>query len=230
MNRKNIIVLSIILVLALLIGAVCMWFDQNWNRQEIVGNESPSWREPDPLQNPTQLEPSSKEDPSDAQEESSGEQTADTPKVVAPDFTVYDAEGKPVQLSDFLGKPVVLNFWASWCAPCKNEMPDFQQMYEQYGDDVQFLMINLTDNVRETVESANTFITERGYSFPVFYDLDTLASTAYNIRSIPTSFFIDAEGYAIAQATGIISAENLQKGIDLIYTPSAEEVDETPDA
>lgn len=137
-------------------------------------------------------------------------------KVPAPDFTVYDAEGNEVKLSDFLGKPVVLNFWASWCGPCKSEMPDFEEKYRELGESVQFLMINLTDGSGETLESASSFIAEQGYTFPVFYDTASMAANTYGIRSIPTTFFIDAEGYAIAQATGAISGETLQKGIDLI--------------
>ena len=71
-----------------------------------------------------------------------------------PDFTVVDEEGNPVSLSDFFGKPIILNFWASWCGPCKSEMPDFEEAYLEYGDVIQFLMVNCTDGSRETVEGA----------------------------------------------------------------------------
>ena len=86
-----------------------------------------------------------------------GEATADE-KQLAPDFTVYDKDGNPVQLSDFRGKPVVLNFWASWCGPCKSEMPDFDKKAAEMAGDVTFLMVNLTDGYQETVESASAFV------------------------------------------------------------------------
>lgn len=140
--------------------------------------------------------------------------------IPAPDFTVYDADGNQVHLSDYLGKPVVVNFWASWCGPCQMEMPDFQETYLELGEEVQFLMINMTGG-RETLENAQAFIAEQGYTFPVFFDQDADAARTYGAYSLPTTYFIDAEGNAVAQATGAIDRETLQTGIDMIYSPEA---------
>ena len=129
----------------------------------------------------------------------------------APDFTVYDKEGNAIRLSDCLGQPVILNFWASWCGPCKGEMPDFQAQYEAIGQNVRFLMVNLTDGAQETVESASGFIAQEGYTFPVYYDTDMSAAMAYSVYSIPATYFIDAEGHIVAQANGALDAETLQK-------------------
>ena len=134
----------------------------------------------------------------------------------APDFTVYDKEGNAMRLSDCLGQPVILNFWASWCGPCKGEMPDFQAQYEAIGQNVRFLMVNLTDGAQETVESASGFIAQKSYTFPVYYDTDMSAAMAYSVYSIPATYFIDAEGHIVAQANGALDAETLQKGIDIL--------------
>ncbi len=136
--------------------------------------------------------------------------------VPAPDFVVIDADGNEVALSDFIGKPVILNLWASWCGPCKMELPDFDDAYAQYGEDIQFLMVNLTDGNRETVEGAKAFIEEQGFSFPVYFDTELNAAVAYNASSIPATYFIDADGNIAGYARGAIGADTLQMGIDLI--------------
>ena len=142
--------------------------------------------------------------------------TETAPQNLAPDFTVTDGEGNEVKLSDFRGKGVVLNFWASWCGPCKMEMPDFNEKYLELGDKVQFLMVGITDGSRDTVEKASGFIAQTGYQFPVFYDTDLNASNTYRVSSIPTTYFIDARGNVLTRAVGMLSAAGLQSGIDLI--------------
>lgn len=137
----------------------------------------------------------------------------------APDFTVYDAQGNEVRLADYAGRPVVLNFWASWCSSCKLEMPHFDEKHRELGDDVQFLMVNVTDGTRETIESALAYVEEQGYSFPVLFDTEMSATMAYQAYSLPTTYFIDPQGHLIARATGAIDADMLQRGIDMI-TPA----------
>ncbi len=134
----------------------------------------------------------------------------------APDFTVLDGEGKQVRLSDFVGKPVVLNFWASWCPPCKAEMPDFEAMYKSYGDRVAFLIVNLTDGSQETVASAKAYVESCGYTFPVYYDTTMQAAIAYEMSAIPGTFFINDKGELVTYIRQMISAEMLEEGIGMI--------------
>ena len=156
-------------------------------------------------------------------ENANSEEAESQELVMAPDFTVYDAEGNAVSLSDFIGKPTVVNFWASWCGPCQMEMPDFDEMYQELGDEVNFFMVNMTDGSRETVEAAKKFIEDSGYSFPIYFDTDLDAAMTYGVNSLPSTYFIDAEGHAIARGQGAIDAETLKYGIDMISGESGEE-------
>ena len=140
-------------------------------------------------------------------------QAAESP---APDFTFYDKDGNAYKLSDFRGKPVILNFWASWCGPCKAEMPDFNEAYAVYGDRIHFIMLNLTDGYSETVETATAFLATTDYTFPVYFDTDSAGAITYGISSIPVTWLIDAEGNLIARASAALDADTLQKGIDMI--------------
>lgn len=132
------------------------------------------------------------------------------------DFTMEDKDGKEVKLSDFEGKPVVVNFWASWCPPCKEEMPDFEKVWNEMGDEVTFLMVNMTDGQRETVEKGKKYIEKNDFSFPVYYDVNQEAAYGYAVTSLPTSLFIDKDGYVITGAKGMIDEATLRKGISMI--------------
>ena len=111
----------------------------------------------------------------------------------------------------------MLNFWASWCPPCKAELPDFDKACKAYEGKVTFLMINLTDGQRETVEVAKSFIEDKGYTFPVYFDTKYEASYKYGLSSIPQTFFLNENGEVVAQATGMITAAQLEQGIGMIY-------------
>ena len=199
MEKNKRVLLIIVLVLALVLGGAGLLY------QQLSAGYTPE-----------QLSLAAGEQVPAVSSPAAGESAEETQ--TAPDFTVYDAEGKAVKLSDYFGKPIVLNFWASWCGPCRGEMPDFNAAHEALGDQVQFLMVNMTDGSRETVETASQFIADAGYSFPVLYDKDMDAASVYGVYSIPSTYFIAADGTAAGKATGAIDADTLQKGLDLILS------------
>lgn len=133
----------------------------------------------------------------------------------APDFTAYDAQGNAVKLSDYKGKPIVLNFWASWCPPCKAEMPHFAEAVKQHQD-VAFLFVNMTDGFRETVNSAAAYLKSNKYDFTSLFDTKQEAAVAYSVTSLPTTYFINSSGELIAGVRGGINAATLEKGISMI--------------
>jgi thiol-disulfide isomerase/thioredoxin len=135
---------------------------------------------------------------------------------LAPDFTVTDSEGNAVKLSDFRGKGVVLNFWASWCGPCKSEMPHFQASYEEHGDDLHFLMVNMSTAFGDTQEAARELMDGEGYSFPVYYDTNAECAYGYGVTGIPMTFFIDAEGNIVSAVSGMMNKADLDRRIQTI--------------
>jgi len=130
----------------------------------------------------------------------------------APDFTMEDAKGKTLKLSDLQGKPVVLNFWTSWCGYCKEEMPYFESAYKQYGDQVQFVMLN-NAKAERTSGAGQAFIKDAGYTFPVFYETAGQAVSLYGLRGFPATIFIDADGNIVSRNVGAITQEKLTQNI-----------------
>ena len=157
-----------------------------------------------------------------AEEEAAAEeqQAEESAAAAVPDFTIYTDGGDAVQLSDFAGRPVIVNFWASWCGPCQNEMPDFEQAYADYGDEIEFVMLNATYG-RETMDSARSFLEESCYTFPVYYDTDADAAAAIGVTAFPTTLFIGPDGTLTAYAISMLDAETLQRGIDMLLDSAA---------
>lgn len=129
------------------------------------------------------------------------------------DITVMDYDGNKVNLSDYKGKPVVLNFWATWCYYCKVEMPDFNEAYKKYPD-VQFLMVNATGTNGETVESAKAYIEQEQYEFDVFFDTGYEGLRKFGISSFPMTIFIDKDGNIKSERIGMLTMEALESEIE----------------
>lgn len=134
----------------------------------------------------------------------------------APDFKVYDINGNTVSLYSLRGKPIVLNFWASWCGPCKSEMPHFYTAYQNFKDEVTFVMVNMTDGMRETQQKAQNYLYSQSYSFPVYFDKDRDAAYTYSVSGIPTTVFIDKDGYIVKNHTGLLNENTLLNYISRI--------------
>lgn len=222
-NKKTLIIVSILLI-ALIGGASLLYTKlgdslkpdnlliQNNNDSSVSDTATPGTTDKSDLSDNTENSDKDAPHSSGSDSENSDENAA----FPSPDFTVYDREGNTVRLSDFLGKPIVLNFWASWCGPCKMEMPDFDKIYKEYGNDIHFVMVNLTDGSRETMKTATTFLDNSGYTFPVYYDKDSDAALTYQVYGIPVTYFINSKGELIAQGTSALDAETLKRGIGMI--------------
>lgn len=136
--------------------------------------------------------------------------TTQAAKNPAADFTVYDKNGNKVKLSQKFGKPIVVNFWASWCGPCKSELPAFDSLYAEYGNDITFMMVNVENGDDDTVNDVKSFVSQAGYSFPVYYDKDGSASNAYSISSIPMTVFIRSDGTVMDTRIGSMEEATLR--------------------
>lgn len=140
---------------------------------------------------------------------------------MALNITMQNSLGEEVKFDDLLdGRPIVLNFWATWCQYCTKEMPDFEEVYQEMGTEVQFIMLNMTDGKRETVDIAQEYIEEQGFTFPVYYDVAQEAAYGYGIYSLPITLFISGDGELITMSQGLTSKETLLKGIEIVKEAS----------
>jgi peroxiredoxin len=127
----------------------------------------------------------------------------------APDFRLLGMDGQTYQLRDLRGKkPVVVNFWASWCPPCELEAPDLVYLYGKYKEQVEIFAVNLT--VRDTLEDAQAFARRYGFEFPILLDQKGNVARAYQVLSIPTSYFIDKEGVIRHKLIGVTTRGRLE--------------------
>lgn len=128
-----------------------------------------------------------------AGETTGGKIAAPRPGFLAPDFELQTLTGENIRLGQLHGRPVILNLWASWCPPCKAEMPAIQRVYAAYSDrGLAVLGVNMT--YQDDAESAQRFAREQGVTFPILLDRDGSVGRQYEMRALPTTFFIDGDG------------------------------------
>lgn len=137
---------------------------------------------------------------------------------LAPDFALTDASGQPVKLSATRGRPLVLNFWATWCSPCRQELPALQTVYERYVDrDVILWGIDVRENVQAVNQATNKF----GLTYPMPLDLDGAVASLYQVRGTPTTIFIDAEGVIRARHVGPLTEDKYAQYVEpLLASPT----------
>ena len=122
--------------------------------------------------------------------------------LAAPDFTLENLQGEKVRLSDLRGKVVIVNFWATWCPPCRLEMPSMEALYQTFKeDDLVLLAVNVEQDGRESVDR---FLQENPYSFPILFDEDAQVQNAYGVFQFPESFIIDRNGIVVKKVIGAI--------------------------
>ena len=129
----------------------------------------------------------------------------------APDFTLPGLQQDDVKLSDFRGKKVFLNFWATWCPPCQEEMPDIQQLYENNQKNVAIVAVN----IGESKAKAASYMMENQLDFRVLIDQNRKIAQEYMVRGIPTSYFLNEDGVIIEKHTGALSYDQMVNKLEL---------------
>ena len=211
MNRQIKSILAIIVFIAIL-GGLKLVYDANVKKgtlEGVAGNIT--------TPGPSVTQPSAATVPpaTGASTQPTGS-TGERPTVMLPDATVYDAQGNTVKLSSFRGKKTIINAWASWCGPCKAEMPDFAELDREAGDDYQIVMVNIQGGL-ETRENADRFLKDNNFEFnTMLYDEDMDFAQMLEISSIPTTIFVDEEGQIHIYQQGMLKKSQVLEGLSYL--------------
>ncbi len=147
--------------------------------------------------------------PAEQPQEPGGEEPpeeTEAERIAIPDFEMTMLDDETASLSDFQGKKVLLNFWATWCGPCVGEMPAFQRLSEEYPDELVILAVNCGEDEK----TVRRFAEDNGYTFPIVLDADgTIQALFGGVTSLPTTVILDEEGYAVTARTGAADADTM---------------------
>lgn len=168
-----------------------------------------AWGVYDYIQGDAGAEGGGTSDPSEEQAETGIEQGDQ-----APDFTLQSLQGEQMKLSDLRGKNVMINFWATWCPPCRVEMPHMQEYYETHKEnDFAILAVNLT-STEKSENDIEPFVNEMGLTFPVVLDTDNKVTDTYEVTGYPTSYFVDKQGVIRHKVVGAMNQDMIAKLIE----------------
>jgi peroxiredoxin len=223
MNKKSIFfAVSVLVILAAAYAGVSLYRNQSGSSTNtgdfISSPTADSSVSPTPVSDPSpsisSASPTFKVQASPTAQNTKNVQEGIKPGTKAIDFTLTSLDGKKVSLSDFRGKNVYLNFFATWCPPCKRELPDMEKLYREYKDKgLELVVVDLGEK-QSTVKS---FMESNNYSFSVLLDTDNKVAQTYNISSIPVSYFINKDGIITESKVGALEEDEMRKYIDQLF-------------
>lgn len=210
-SRARLILIAVLLVAVLAAaGAVYPMLTQQAQQEAAAATPTPALQA---TAGPAVTVQPAEQQEKPAAQEKPAEVAGPVRKNMAADFTCYDDAGNAYTLSGMRGRPTVVNFFASWCGPCKMEMPYFEECYLAYGDRVNFMMVDLCAYGNDTKENAKALVAEGGWTFPVYFDTDGEATVNYAIRSMPTTIFVSADGELKGRHTGAMDKATLENTV-----------------
>lgn len=217
---KKILTLIISLLAIVFLAQWLLNIDQNQNLAQVEESSEVSQTTTDSA---STSEASKTADVSEAEEEtenqvsqslSSTETSQNTDaRPELPQTQVMDNQGQTLQLPDLIAnKPTIINFWASWCPPCRKEMPYLQSLYEEYSSDINFIMVNATQSKpSETIQKASQFIEDQGYTFPVYFDHNMSSQINLGVRTLPSTLIVDQDGKIVYGFRGLVPEAKLRE-------------------
>ena len=208
MGKTISIIILCVGVVLLMLGGVLLVLNLTANSMPAM-NQSAETQPPVDVSDPQQIIVVPSEEVPDSEFEPDDEDEEDPSLEPAADFTLKDRFGVEHKLSDFYGKPIIINFWATWCPPCQAELPYFNEAYTRYQDHIQFLMVDLGDGSSSSDSNTIQFVDENGYSFPLFFDSYGEGAQGYDITAIPFTVAINAHGQIVTTHLGSMSEQEL---------------------
>lgn len=204
MNKKK---LAVLIGIVVLLGGMYFFFEKQG--EKAMENQQGKVTSTEETKGKSDTKDPLDEAVDQYKKEHESETASDEP---APDFTLLDLDGNEISLSDYKGKPVLINFWATWCQFCDLEMPDLQKFSDEYGDEITVLGVN----VMETNKKVSKYIEEGGYNFKILLDEKGDVSREYLAAALPASYFVDSKGTLIGMVPGLMTYDQMKEALEII--------------